>query len=140
MEENPSSKFAYKLYWGHMKENEHTVTAQRLMFTLFFFNFVTNFQFFHHLLVKPYNVFLCKTHSNKLGIYSIANCKLHYILVWNILNLCLCIWSWTETWVQFLFFLSLIQYALWQTLLFNLLQWITNVPSHSVVCFDISVY
>ena len=80
MEENPNSKFAYKLYRGHMKENEYTVTVQRLMFTLFFFNFVNFYCFsttyFSNLAMS------CVTHSNKLRIYCIANC---ISSVWNIL-------------------------------------------------------
>ena len=62
MEENPNSKFAYKLYWGHMKENEHTVTVQRLMFTLFSLILLQIFTilFFYHLLLKPCNVFIVK--------------------------------------------------------------------------------
>ena len=70
MEENPYSEFAYKLYWGHMKENEHTVTVQRFMFTLFLpcfslmcYKFLL---FFCHLLLKPCNVFMCEINSNKL--------------------------------------------------------------------------
>ena len=52
------------------------------MFTLFFFNSVTDFLlFFYHLLLKSCNVFICETHSNK----DILHCKLHYNLVWNIL-------------------------------------------------------
>ena len=83
MEENPNSKFAYKLYWGHMKKNEHTVTVQRLMFTLFFFNFVTDFYCFPTTYCSNLAMFLCMKHIPIVKI--ILHCKLHYILLWNIL-------------------------------------------------------
>ena len=35
-----------------MKENEHTVTVKRLMFALFFFNFVTDFYYFLPLIAQ----------------------------------------------------------------------------------------
>ena len=80
MEENPNSKFAYKLYWGHIKENKHAVTVQRLMFTLFFFNFVTNFYCFSITYCSNLAMSLCVKHIPIISEYIALQIALHLSL------------------------------------------------------------
>ena len=134
MEENPNSKFACKLYWGHMKENEHTATVQRFMLTFFFFNFVTNVYCFSTTYCSNLAMCLCKKHipfqeyiALQIALHlSLKNfdCKL-YVFGVELKHEC-----------SFFFFLSLIQYVLCQKLSLSLLQWTANVSSLSVVSFE----
>ena len=60
-----------------MKENEHTVTAQRLMFTLFFFDIVTKFHCFSETYCSNLAMSLCVKHIAMCEEYIALQIPLH---------------------------------------------------------------
>ena len=81
MEENLEFQVCLlEIYWGHMKENEHTVTAQRLMFTLFFYNFVTNFYRFSTTYCSNFSLSVCVKHIAISSEHTALQIALHFSL------------------------------------------------------------
>ena len=63
-----------------MKENEHTVTVERLMFALFFFNFVTDFYYFSTTYCSNLAMSLCVKHILVSSDYIALQIALHFSL------------------------------------------------------------
>ena len=69
-----------EIYWGDKKKNQHTVTVQRSIFPLFFYNFVTNFYRFSTTYCSNFSISVCVKHIAKSSEHIALQIALHYSL------------------------------------------------------------